>query len=174
MIKLEDVQANRWWNLITPAFSHIALYHLLGNLFSFHAFSSILLLYGLTPLRYGSLILGSAVAGHLGFLYQEVQRRSQTHAPSGRSALGLSGVVMGVGSAAALVAPKAKMLVMGVVPMPMWALMGLYVLWDSYALDSPTSKVGHAAHLGGAAFGVAYYVLALRRGSLGGRRPFRR
>ena len=41
-----------------------------------------------------------------------------------------------------------------------------YTYYDTYYLDHPMSRTGHAAHLGGGAFGVAFYFLFLRR--LGG------
>lgn len=176
-----DLEKFRAWTLFTAAFSHMEFSHIVGNLFGFHAFSRILIYSGIAPLRYAWLVIGSALAGNMGFLIQDARRRrpnansqalnsargrspqQQQQSPP-RHGLGLSGVVMGVGAAAACAAPRAQMLVMGVVPTPMWALMALYVLWDTYLLDSRTSKVGHAAHLGGAAFGGFYYLLLLRRG----------
>ena len=71
---------------------------------------------------------------------------------------------MGLGAAVSLAMPRAKVLMMGVIPAPMWALMIGYTVYDSARLDDRTSGVGHAAHLGGATFGALYYLLALRRG----------
>ena len=127
---------------------------------------------GLTAVPYGLLVFGSAVAGHLGFLYQDAQRqqdllqvRNGAIVPTQQTrALGLSGVVMGLGAVVSLAMPRAKVLIMGIVPCPVWLLMIGYVFYDSARLDDRTSKTGHAAHLGGAAFGAAYYLLRLRRG----------
>lgn len=45
-----------------------------------------------------------------------------------------------------------------------------FVAYDIGYLGSQTSRTGHAAHLGGAAFGAVFYALVLRRlgGPLGG------
>ncbi|KIX01472.1 uncharacterized protein Z518_09198 [Rhinocladiella mackenziei CBS 650.93] len=165
-LKLDDVKQERWWTLITPAFSHIQSDHIFGNLLAFSTFSRMLLTCGIGPLRYGLLILGSAVSGHLAFLYQASLRQPRGWAfftqRAELQALGLSGVVMGLGVAVSLAAPRAKILVFGAVPMPVWLLMVLYIVYDSAGLEDPTSTVGHAAHLGGAAFGAAFYLLALR------------
>ena len=76
---------------------------------------------------------------------------------------------MGLGAAVSLKMPSNKVLLMGVIPMPVWLLMVGYVFYDSARLDDQTSTTGHAAHLGGAVFGALYYLVALRsgRGRLG-------
>lgn len=77
-------------------------------------------------------------------------------------ALGASGVVMGMGASATLLAPFAQMSVM-FIPMPLFILTAGYVAFDTYYLDSKTSRIGHAAHLGGLTFGVVYYLASLRQ-----------
>ncbi|OAL37985.1 hypothetical protein AYO20_02818 [Fonsecaea nubica] len=163
-VKLDDVEQHRWWTLVTPAFSHVQTYHILGNLFAFSTFSRMLLAYGIGPVRYGVLILGSAVSGNVAFLYQAEQRQQQRRQQQQQEtrALGLSGVVMGLGAAVSLATPRFKVHLFGVVPIPLWLLMVLYTVYDSARLDDQASTTGHAAHLGGAAFGVLYYVAALR------------
>src|ERR1700761_5372092 len=37
-LKLDDVKRERWWTLITPAFSHVQHDHILGNLCAFSTF----------------------------------------------------------------------------------------------------------------------------------------
>ncbi|KAJ9604721.1 hypothetical protein H2200_010835 [Cladophialophora chaetospira] len=71
-IKLEDVQKHRWWTLITPAFSHLELSHIFGNLMAFYTFSTMAIRGGLPALGYGMLLLGSAVSGHLGFYIKKL------------------------------------------------------------------------------------------------------
>ncbi|KIW29129.1 uncharacterized protein PV07_04966 [Cladophialophora immunda] len=165
-VKLDDGRQQRWWTLVTPAFSHIQTYHIAGNLFAFSTFSRMLLAYGIAPARYGALILGSAVAGNLAFLRQASQRRRREQPGDSRAlhmrALGLSGVVMGLGAAVSLATPKSRVLLFGAVPVPVWLVMLLYTAYDSARLDDQASTVGHAAHLGGAAFGAVYYLVALR------------
>jgi len=172
LLNVDDV-AQRPWTVITSAFSHQDIGHLAGNMFSLYAFGTVLLSAGVTPVTFSSILLGSAVAGSLGFLYHSSTKQRITDGFYRRSVngLGASGAVMGVGTAAALLQPRASMLVLGVIPVPLFILVGGYVYYDSYYMDDPTSMVGHAAHLGGAAFGTAAYLLLLRRyGGIFGRR----
>jgi len=88
--------------------------------------------------------------------------------------LGFSGAVSGVVTAAALLFPTRKMLLMGIIPMPLWVLGLGYIAYDTYSMDAVDSTVGHDAHIGGAVFGAAFYMVFLRRfgGLLGARRGF--
>ncbi|KAK5303438.1 hypothetical protein LTR99_005200 [Exophiala xenobiotica] len=158
--KTDDVPSGRWWTTITSAFSHTQPWHLIANLITFKMFSQYLIYSGIPPLRYMSLILGSAVTGSLVGTFQQGRLEQGDHVR--RLGLGLSGVCMGLGVAAAAVVPKAQVAIMGIVPLPLWAAVLGYVAFDSYMLDSPTSKIGHGAHIGGAAFGGVYFLLALR------------
>lgn len=173
LISWDHIRAGRYWTLITSAFSHQDLGHLAGNMFSLYAFGSVLMSAGLSPLVFTSILLGSAVAGNIGFLYHDRQTRLQNDGFRRRMhGLGASGAVLGVGTAAAMLFPTAPMLLFGIVPCPLGVLLLGYVWYDSYYLSDPMSVTGHAAHLGGAAFGAAAYMLYLRRfgGILGRRR----
>ena len=49
------------------------------------------------------------------------------------------------------------------VPMPAIAAVGLFVSYDLYmALTNPQRKIASAGHLGGAAFGLWYYLARIR------------
>ena len=50
----------------------------------------------------------------------------------------------------------------GIIPVPLWALMTGYAIYDGYYLSDSRSKIGHGGHLGGIAFGVVYYFAKLR------------
>ena len=172
LLNVDDV-AQRPWTVVTSAFSHQDIGHLAGNMFSLYAFGSVLLSVGITPVAFSSILLGSAVAGSFGFLYHSSTKQRVVDGFHRKSVngLGASGAVMGVGAAAALLRPTASMLIFGVIPVPLFLLLGSYVYYDSYYMDDPSSMVGHAAHLGGAAFGAGAYFLVLRRyGGLLGRR----
>lgn len=159
LLTSQYVSMGRYWTMLTSAVSHRDINHLLGNMFSLHAFSSVLIYAVRSPVHVASLFVGSALAGSIGFVLQ------QSNSSSGRYTYGLgaSGMVMGVGVAAAMLVPRAQMLIFGIVPARLWMLLGGYIAWDSFYLSSPQSTVGHAAHLGGAAFGALYYTLFLRR-----------
>jgi membrane associated rhomboid family serine protease len=165
-IKLADVKAGRYWNLITVAFSHIDVNHLLFNLYSFRTFSMAVIELGISPSRYLELIVGSAVVGHLAFLLQAASTVRQTNQYGQRivrSALGLSGVTMGLAAAATCALPTTKVQI-GLIPakIPLWMATVGYAVYDAYSLNDPLSLVGHAAHLGGALFGALFFVVGLR------------
>lgn len=159
LLSTRHIQAGKYWTLVTSAFSHKDFNHLLFNMFGLHAFSTIMIYSIGSPVQLGALMLGSAVAGSAGYLYQQAQ--SSSVVPS--FALGASGMVMGIGTAAAMLRPKTPMALFGIIPAPLWALVAGYVAIDSYYLDHPQSRIGHSAHLGGAVFGALYYTLFLRR-----------
>lgn len=122
------------------------------------------------------LALGSAIVGSYAFHFhrapQETTRKTSAGIwqrsgngnviVEGWQALGASGMVMGMGGAATLLAPMRQMLVF-MFPAPLFVVTAGYAAADTYFLRSKTSKIGHAAHLGGLAFGFVYYIVSLRR-----------
>lgn len=133
---------------------------------------------GLGPLRLGALALGSALGGSLGALYDNTQRirAGQPDTPG----LGASGVVQGMLVATMLAAPLLPMQLFFVpVSFAYRTLVGGFLAWDMWKLYEERSQgarkktwttgsyVGYAAHLGGAAFGAAFYLVAMRRGGPG-------
>ncbi|KAK6382396.1 hypothetical protein LTS17_004283 [Exophiala oligosperma] len=159
-LKTEDVWLGRLWTMITSSFSHIDLPHLAANMSTFSSFSRYLIFIGISPKQYATLILGSALTGSLAatFHYAWMENRDGTR----RSGLGLSAVCMGLITATAAVSPNGKVSFMGLGPVPMWMTALGYVLFDTYMIDSPTSSIGHAAHVGGAIFGATYSYMILR------------
>lgn len=150
----------RWWTLFTSSISHIELGHFITNMISLWAFSSVLLdRNGIDGRHLAALIIGSGIMGGLGTLYHDSNKPLHKRRP----ALGASGAVMGVGAAAALLVPGAQMAVMGIIPLPLWAVIAGYFAFDTYYLNSENSRIGHAGHLGGLAYGALYYTIVLRR-----------
>lgn len=176
LLSWAHVRANHYWTVVTSAFSHKAPMHILFNMVSLNAFAGVLYTaggLGLGPFHIFALTLGSAVTGSLGFLYYRQLAAKQKdgrlgpygqHLPSlAATGLGASGVVMGFAAAATCIAPFQPMMAMMIpVPVPMWVLTGIYFALDAFMLGINDS-VGHDAHLGGAVFGLAYYMVALRR-----------
>lgn len=170
-----NVNAKRYWTLITSAFSHQNFFHFLFNMMSLNAFSGVMITaagLGLGAPHIMALTLGSAITGSLAFLYQRRKDAQQhdrrwgpyaMHAPTAfAQGLGASGVVMGFAAAATGLSPFARMMIIPIpIGIPMWALTGAYVAIDYYLLSS-NDKIGHDAHLGGAIFGAAYYLAFLR------------
>lgn len=165
-VSLGNISAGRYWTGLTSAFSHMDLIHFAFNMITFNALAKAFVFTpGLSTMSFAALCVGSAAAGSAGFLYdarRKLAGRSLHTAPD-RPGLGASGMVMGVVSAAACLMPFVPMNFMFVpVAVPLWATAVLYAGVDLFFLNSESSIIGHAAHLGGGAFGVVYYFAFLR------------
>jgi membrane associated rhomboid family serine protease len=58
--------------------------------------------------------------------------------------------------------PREQILLMMVIPIPVWLLVVLYVAFDVYASRLPETPIAFSAYLGGALFGLLYYQLGWR------------
>jgi len=85
-------------------------------------------------------------------------------------ALGASGAVTAALVVYAFLYPRQQILVMFVIPMPIWAAVVLYVVLDVMgALGAQLQRnepVAYVVHLGGALFGALYYLSGMRLTSL--------
>jgi membrane associated rhomboid family serine protease len=148
-------EQGRVWTLLTAAFSHNGLWHLLWNMLFLHWFGPDLeQLYGRR--NFLVLYLYAALVGSLGHVVY--QHGWGYDVPM----LGASGAVMAVVVVAAMFSPQRTILFMFVIPVPLWALASLKLLGDLAGIAGPGDGVSHAAHLGGAVAGVAYKLLDLR------------
>lgn len=125
--------------------------------------------------HFATLIFGSAIASSATWLYDQRQRKREASPwrdTTNASALGSSGIVSGLLATVTMFAPTARVAVLGIIPAPLWVSFGAYILVDTYMMQTATeSRIGHSAHVGGAAFGILYYTLFLRRfGGILGRR----
>lgn len=130
----ENIRAGRHWTLITNAFSHINLVHFAFNMFSFYNFGMIMsMVPGVTAVHILALSIGSAIAGSLSWLWYPNQSAKPSYgfiSQPVQQALGASGMVMGVAATAACLRPLTPMVVMFVVPMPLFAVTFLYAAID--------------------------------------------
>ena len=151
------------WRLVTCAFCHqrFAVWHILFNMVALYWFGSRLeRMYG--GVEFLLFYLAAAACGSLA--YVGLAFYSGSHAP----AIGASGAVMGVMMLYVIYYPNETFLLFWVVPVPLWALLGLYVLYDLHPVllqlagEQFFTGVAHAGHLGGLAFGFVYWRFDLR------------
>lgn len=140
------------WRLLTHGFCHGSLTHILFNMLVLFFIGRMIepilgsrefLLFFLC----GILVAG---LGHIGF-----QLVVQRNIP----AVGASGGVMAALCLAAMTFPRQRVYVFGVIPVELRVLAIILVAWDVFwgLLDRGVGGgTAHFAHLGGAAFGVAY------------------
>jgi len=144
------LEQGEWYRLLTHAFFHGDLWHLLLNSFVFYSFGS-----HLEPLLGRGSYAILLILGLLGSAFMSMGMR-----PRGRDVIGIgfSGVVSAVVFAMIIYYPGMRLLVF-FVPMPAWLFGILYVAYSVYAGQSGSDGIDHWAHLGGAAVGVIFALL---------------
>jgi membrane associated rhomboid family serine protease len=150
-----------WWTLVTSAFSHIEFWHIGINMFVLWSFGTILEKLWGTPIFVAFYLVAAVVASATHCLVSSVLMGNPDI-----NALGASGAVSGLLLAFALLFPKHRILVFGVIPVP--ALIGAlaFVAIDLWGLFAQTRGggigIGHGAHLGGALCGFLFWASYLR------------
>ena len=138
-------------SFVTYMFAHANFSHLFFNMFALIIFGS-LLEPKIGTKRFLMLYFGAGIlAALLGSLVYD-------------SFLGASAGVMGIIGATIVFFPRLKVLLFFVIPMPMWFLGVLYVIFDLLGAFIP-NNTANFAHLVGMAVGLAYayYLLSRRR-----------
>jgi len=139
-----------FYRLLTHAFFHADIWHLLINGYVFYNFGR-----HLEPLlgekRYIILLVIGLLGSALLSMFMQPDHSSTV-------GIGFSGVVSAVVFCLIIFFPKMQLLVF-FVPMPAWLFAILYTLYSLYAGQRGGDGIDHWAHLGGAAAGVAYGLL---------------
>jgi membrane associated rhomboid family serine protease len=151
-VSAESILNLRVWTLLTSAFSQVELFHLLFNLLGMWVFGREV---GHRVGPRGLVVLyvgGAVVASAAHVLYNLI---SGDLVP----ALGASGSVMALAVMFGAMFPNRTLMINFFFPVPAAMAVGLYVLLDVFGLFGVGGGgIANAAHLGGAAFGLAYYV----------------
>ncbi|KAL8999591.1 MAG: hypothetical protein Q9169_001551 [Polycauliona sp. 2 TL-2023] len=180
----DNYNAGRWWTLITCSFMHTTILHLGVNMFAFTSFAPLsIMLLGL-PSTAALWLGGSISAMYLTMLGHDYKRKlantgrswqmtnisSQPLPPRAQASrentrhLGSSASLLGIITAVACRVPRHGVYLIPIpVPIPLYGASGGFAVFSVVAWEQDLIPfLGHAAHLGGMAFGAAYYVLALR------------
>ncbi|EUC35334.1 hypothetical protein COCCADRAFT_24738 [Bipolaris zeicola 26-R-13] len=165
-LNFSEFKNGNYTPVLLANFTHIHVWHLFSNMLSFYFLGQFLASAAplITPARFLTIAFGSGLSGSLGYLLSRYYKMRDL-SPRARDTvrgMGFSGVVMGVSSVAACLAPHAKMLVYGIVPVPLWGLVAGYAVYDGYFVNSANTTIAHGGHLGGLAFGLLYYFAKLR------------
>jgi len=148
MFNVKAVQGGDYLRLISSGFLHAGWEHLIFNMISLFFFHKIIIEEmgaGVFMLIY----LGAIVLGNLFCLY--IYRHQPYY-----SAIGASGGVSGIIFAAIALVPQLR-----VNFIPGWLFGTIYFGYSVYQMLNPREgdNVGHAAHLGGAIFGIVVIAL---------------
>ncbi|KAH8670823.1 hypothetical protein BX600DRAFT_457603 [Xylariales sp. PMI_506] len=160
LLTLRGLREGRWWTYVTSALSHRSFGHLAANMSALDAYVRLALKTGLSPVKLALLALGSVLSGSLATVYDWRRKGEQNS-----SALGASGLVCGLSAAVTLLRPQTMVSVpLLPKPVPMWMYTLAYLSYTLVGMElKDRSQVGHAAHLGGMAFGAVFYLLFSRR-----------
>jgi membrane associated rhomboid family serine protease len=149
------------WRLVTHAFVHGSIMHILFNmLFLWWFGTDVEDLYG--RVEFLTFYLTAAVAGGLGFVLAWKVGLQES-----KYAVGASGAIMAVMVVCAMHYPTRIILIFGLVPIPIWLFVVIAVAKDWMTLVSQ-ERTGTAVtgHLGGAAFGFVYYRMQWKLSSM--------
>ncbi|KAL8853047.1 MAG: hypothetical protein Q9221_002077 [Calogaya cf. arnoldii] len=180
----DNYNAGRWWTMVTYSFMHTSALHLAVNMLAFSSFSPICI--STMGLRsFAALWLGGSVSAMyltmLGDDYKKKQassgssrlitsiggrplpQRAQGN-PENTRHIGASASLLSLVTAVACRTPWHGVYVIPIpVSIPMYGAVGGFAVFSIIAFAQDLVPfIGHAGHLGGMAFGAAYYALALR------------
>jgi len=161
LISSQHLQMGRFWTLITSAFSHNMLLHLVFNMMVLYSFGSFLERF-LGKRRFIIFYLSAAVCSSLNHCLTTTY-----FLKTDNPALGASGALAGMLLLFALIFPKHKILLFGIIPIPALVAAIALIGFDVFGLIAQEKgqwmPIGHGAHLGGSIFGGFYYLLYLRK-----------
>lgn len=155
MVSLEALRGYRAWTLVTYAFSHMDIWHILFNMLFLWVFGRLVEeRYGPRNLTFLYLAAGMVAA----FLYLGLEANREFGTPM----LGASGAVMGFTIVAAFMYPDMPIYIWGILPVKLKWLAILFIVMDVAGLANQGDPVAHSAHLGGALMGFLFYKFDLR------------
>jgi membrane associated rhomboid family serine protease len=155
-VSLRALMEFRGWTLITYAFSHYDVFHILFNMLFLWMFGR------LVEERYGPrnltfLYLASGLVAAVLHLVVDAGRQIDNRM------LGASGSVMGLTVVAAFLHPNLRIYIWGILPIKLKWLAVLFIVVDVAGMANQAGDpIAHSAHLGGALMGFLFYKLDLR------------
>ncbi|ORY52857.1 rhomboid-domain-containing protein [Rhizoclosmatium globosum] len=167
-----SLEAGRWWTSITCAFSHNTILHFGLNMFVLHGFGNVAM--GIIgPSRFLVFYLAAgAVSSTAHLVYTRFiepslkGNQSLSWYPGGfrdSSSHGASGAISASLLLYALTYPMNPINLFFFIQVPAFVGIGGYLAYDLYlATSGKSGVVDNAAHIGGAVFGVGYWLAFVR------------
>jgi membrane associated rhomboid family serine protease len=146
------LREKEWDRIIMSSFLHVDIMHLFFNMFSFYSFG------GEIEREFGLLVLlpvyfGGMIAGDLLALF--INRRNPNY-----QAVGASGAVSAIIFASILFFPGGSLYIIPIpIPIPSFLFGFIFIAISIWGIGRMNQRIGHEAHLGGAAWGVFSSVL---------------
>jgi membrane associated rhomboid family serine protease len=146
-----EVFMTKPWTIITSMFTHVGFLHFLFNMIVLYFTGRIFLSFFSHRRLLLTYLLGGLFAYviHIGAFYAFplYQNAEPTYV------MGASGAVMAVFFAAAVHRPNMRVMLFGILPLPLIAIAGFYAISDIMGVGQK-DNVAHFAHIGGAIFGA--------------------
>jgi membrane associated rhomboid family serine protease len=142
---LEILAFKKYYRMVTSAFLHADLNHLLNNMVTLWFFGRGLEMI-LGPVKFLVIYFGAIVGGNLLSLWLHRQHEYRAY--------GASGGVCGVVFSYITLNPNGTLFAHFIIPMPAWAYGILFLIGSYLALRRGRDNIGHDAHIGGAALGL--------------------
>ena len=144
---ISAVQAGQYYRMLSSGFLHVDWMHLIFNMYALYLFGPIVIeafgSFGFLLIYFLSLFGSSWIS--LRFHKNQFNY----------SAVGASGAVSGVLYAAVLAFPSMTLVLFPIpIPLPAFIFALAYMVYSIYGMRTQNDNIGHAAHLGGAAFGL--------------------
>ena len=161
-VSWQSLQEQRYWVLLSAAFSHNILIHILINMLVLKSFGGIIedTLGAWTFIRFylvAAVMSSIAHASISAFLVGE----------PAMPALGASGAIAGVILLFSMLYPREKILILGLIPVPAFFGAVAFIGLDIWGLTAQAGggglPIGHGAHLGGSLTGIVYFLILRRR-----------
>jgi membrane associated rhomboid family serine protease len=166
LVSWESLTAGRWWTLLSSEFSHILFLHFFLNMYVLASFGPIVE-DAIGSSRFLGFYLVAAVVSSLAHAGVSAFVMGRPELP----ALGASGAISGIILLFSFLFPRARILLFGLIPMPAMVGAAVFVGLDVVGLIAQSGggglPIGHGAHLGGAATGLLFYLLFVRRMDVG-------
>jgi membrane associated rhomboid family serine protease len=147
-----SIRAGEQVRMITSAFLHADISHLLFNMLTLYFFAPVVFQY-LGDLSFVLIYLGSLVFGSLLTLVMHKNDYSYR-------AIGASGAVTGILYSAILLQPQMSLYLFFIpIPIPAYIFGIGYLLYSIYGMKAKNDNIGHTAHFGGAIGGYLITIL---------------
>lgn len=145
-------KSKQWDRMLTSATLHGDYMHLIFNMLTLYFFSDIIILvFGIW--KYLAIYFFAILGG--GLLSLWMHRKEYYY-----SAIGASGGVVGILFAAIAVDPTVGIYIFLIpIAIPGWIFAIAYLAYSVYGMHSQMGNIGHDAHLGGAAMGLALAII---------------
>lgn len=147
MFNIGKIQQGERYRMISSAFLHADVMHLLFNMFALYIFSPIVTGY-FGDITFLIIYFVALLCGNLFTLNQHSNEPNY-------SAIGASGAVTGIVYGSIVIFPHMSLYLFFIpIPIPAYIFAIGYMLYSLYGMKKQTGNVGHTAHIGGAVGGL--------------------